>query len=72
MEAKLSPDAAYEGPVALFRADLAAAPALAPLRRDRRYLELMKSSGLYTAWRDSGEWPDFCKDAALGYRCDAP
>jgi adenylate cyclase len=72
METKLSPDAAYEGPLALFRADLAAAPALAPLRRDRRYLELMKTSGLYTAWRDSGEWPDFCTDASLTYRCDAP
>lgn len=72
MDAKLSPDAAYEGPLALFRADLAAAPVLAPLRRDRRYLEMMKSSGLYAAWRDSGAWPDFCKDATLGYRCDAP
>ncbi len=70
--ATLSPDTVYEGPVALFRADLAAAPALAPLRRDRRYLDLMKTSGLYTAWRDSGEWPDFCADAALTYRCDAP
>ncbi|MBL8557799.1 MAG: hypothetical protein JNM47_03715 [Hyphomonadaceae bacterium] len=69
--ASLSLDTAYEGPVALFRADLAAAPALAGLRRDRRYLEMMKTSGLYTAWRESGEWPDFCADPALGYRCDA-
>lgn len=71
-DAALSPDAAYEGPLALFRADLAAAPALASLRRDRRYLDLMKSSGLYAAWRESGEWPDFCADPALAYRCNAP
>jgi len=31
----------------------------------------MKTSGLYAAWRESGEWPDFCKDAALAYRCRA-
>lgn len=66
----LSPDTAYEGPIALFRADLAAAPALASLRRDRRYLDLMKSSGLHAAWRDSNEWPDFCTDASLTYRCE--
>lgn len=65
----LSPDAAYEGPLALFRADLAAAPALARLRHDRRYMSLMASSGLRTAWRESEDWPDFCGEAGLPYRC---
>ncbi len=65
----LSPDAAYEGPLALFRADLAAAPALARLRRDRRYMDLMDSSGLRTAWRESDAWPDFCGEVGLPYKC---
>jgi len=65
----LSQDAAYEGPLALFRADLAAAPALVRLRRDPRYMELMDSSGLRTAWRESEDWPDFCKDAGMSYTC---
>jgi hypothetical protein len=68
-EGALSPDAAYEGPLALFRADLAAAPALGRLRRDQRYMDLMDSSGLRTAWRESGEWPDFCGEVGLPYRC---
>jgi TolB-like protein/Tfp pilus assembly protein PilF len=68
-ETALSADAAYEAPIALFRADLAAAPALSRLRRDPRYLNLMKSSRLYEAWRDSGDWPDFCRDGALPYKC---
>jgi hypothetical protein len=63
-------DSGYEAPLVLFRADLAAAPALARLRRDRRYLALMDSSGLLDAWRDSGAWPDFCKDAGMPYRCE--
>lgn len=65
----LSQDAAYAGPLALFRADLAAAPALVRLRRDRRYMDLMDSSGLRAAWRESEDWPDFCKDTGMSYTC---
>lgn len=65
----LTEDSAYERPLALFRADLAAAPALSRLRRDPRYLDLMKSSRLYDAWAESGQWPDFCNEGGLPYRC---
>jgi hypothetical protein len=41
------------------------------LRADARFMPLMRDLGLLRHWRLSGRWPDFCRDPALPYRCDA-
>lgn len=47
------------------------APQAAPMRADPRFMLLMRDSGLLQFWRDSGNWPDFCADPGLPYRCEA-
>ena len=47
------------------------APAAAPMRRDPRFLPLMKKLGLLDYWRSSGHWPDFCAEPGLPYDCKA-
>lgn len=32
-----------------------------PMRRDHRFVELVKRLGLLGYWRSSGHWPDFCE-----------
>jgi hypothetical protein len=43
----------------------------APLRRDRRFLNVVTHWGLLDYWRQSGKWPDFCSDPQLTYDCRA-
>ena len=42
---------------------------MAPLRRDPRFLQLSDRLGLLALWRQTGRWPDFCRDPTLPYRC---
>lgn len=50
---------------------VAYAPVAAPLRADARFMPLMKEIGLLAYWRESGQWPDFCRDPSLPYDCQA-
>lgn len=43
----------------------------AALRRDHRFMPMMRDIGLLQYWRDSGHWPDFCNEPGLPYRCEA-
>ncbi|HEY2749937.1 winged helix-turn-helix domain-containing protein [Phenylobacterium sp.] len=36
-------------------------PATAPLREDRRFVDLARTLGLLDYWRSSARWPDFCE-----------
>jgi hypothetical protein len=47
------------------------APQTRALRRDERFMPLMRDLGLLRHWRLSGRWPDFCRDPSLPYQCDA-
>ena len=42
---------------------------LRPLRADRRFMTIAKQQGLYTIWRETGLWPDFCHDHSVHYDC---
>ncbi len=41
------------------------------LRRDVRFMNLMKRRGLVAYWTETGKWPDFCADPDLPYDCKA-
>ncbi len=41
------------------------------LRRDVRFMGLMKRRGLVAYWKETGKWPDFCADPSLPYDCQA-
>lgn len=41
------------------------------MRRDKRFMELMRRRGLVAYWRESGKWPDFCADPGLLYDCQS-
>mgnify|MGYP002623612055 CR=1 FL=1 len=47
------------------------APQTRAMRRDPRFMPLMQDLGLLRHWRLSGQWPDFCREPGLPYRCDA-
>jgi adenylate cyclase len=47
------------------------APQTRALRRDARFMPLMRDLGLLRHWRLSGRWPDFCRDPSLPYQCEA-
>jgi class 3 adenylate cyclase/TolB-like protein len=40
------------------------------MRRDARFIPLANDLGLVAYWRLSGNWPDFCREADLPYRCE--
>ena len=45
-------------------------PVLAPVRSTSEFAELVTEMGLVDAWRDAGDWGDFCApDGAGGVRC---
>jgi len=46
------------------------APQTRALRRDARFMPLMRDLGLLRHWRLSGRWPDFCRDPSLPYQCE--
>ena len=46
-----------------------AMPPWTNLRRDRRYMDLVKDTGLIQFWRESQRWPDHCLDPDLPYDC---
>lgn len=41
------------------------------LRRDPRFMDLIKDMELIPYWRETGRWPDFCAEADLPYDCQA-
>jgi DNA-binding winged helix-turn-helix (wHTH) protein len=43
----------------------------APMRRDRRFMDLAGKLGLAGYWRTSGRWPEFCAEPGLPYDCKA-
>ncbi len=45
--------------------------AATPMRRDPRFMDLMKRLGIAGYWRQSGKWPDFCAEPGLPYVCKA-
>lgn len=60
---RFPPDAIANGSYILFR------PALAEVRRDRRFMQVANRIGLVDFWRESGRWPDFCGEPTLPYDC---
>lgn len=44
-------------------------PALDDVRRDPRMMQVARRIGLLGYWSESGQWPDFCSDQTLPYRC---
>ncbi|RIX31510.1 hypothetical protein D3M59_00295 [Sphingomonas edaphi] len=44
-------------------------PALQDIRRDPRMMQVARRIGLMQYWIASGEWPDFCSERGLRYRC---
>lgn len=46
-------------------------PPWANLRRDPRFMTLIKEFGLIQYWRETGVWPDFCAEPDLPYDCEA-
>lgn len=46
-------------------------PPAAPLRADRRFMQLAKRLGLVAYWRKTDRWPDFCREPGLPYNCRA-
>ena len=57
------PEQIADGSYILFR------PALAEVRRDRRFMQVAKRIGLIEYWRTSGNWPDFCSEPNFPYDC---
>jgi hypothetical protein len=44
-------------------------PALKNFRRDPRMIVVAKRIGLLDHWRQSGKWPDFCREPDMPYDC---
>lgn len=42
-----------------------------PILRDPRFIGVASRMGLLAYWRQTGIWPDFCRDPDLGYNCQA-
>jgi hypothetical protein len=40
------------------------------MRRDPRFMDLIKDTGLIQYWRETGRWPDFCRERDLPYDCE--
>ncbi len=40
------------------------------LRRDPRFMTLIRDTGLIQYWRETGRWPDFCGERDLPYDCE--
>lgn len=44
-------------------------PEMKPVRQDRRFMPLAERLGLLSYWRQTSQWPDFCRDPDLAYTC---
>jgi tetratricopeptide (TPR) repeat protein len=42
-----------------------------PILRDARFIGVADRIGLLAYWRQTGIWPDFCRDPELSYNCQA-
>ncbi|MGD9965611.1 MAG: adenylate/guanylate cyclase domain-containing protein [Hyphomonadaceae bacterium] len=45
-------------------------PSWRNVRRDLRFMDLIKDTGLIQYWRETGRWPDFCAERDLPYSCE--
>jgi adenylate cyclase len=68
-------DASYEMAEGMLRANYGAGGMFLPpwrnLRRDPRFMALIKDTPLIPYWRQTGRWPDFCNERDLPYDCEA-
>jgi hypothetical protein len=46
-------------------------PPFEAMRRDRRFMAMLRDTGLLQYWRETGRWPDFCASRGLPYECAA-
>ncbi len=46
-------------------------PSWENVRRDPRFMDLIKDTGLIQYWRETGVWADFCREPDLPYDCEA-
>ncbi len=46
-------------------------PSWENVRREARFMDLIKDTGLIQYWRETGVWADFCRDPDLPYDCEA-
>jgi class 3 adenylate cyclase/TolB-like protein len=44
-------------------------PMTASMRRDPRFMPLMRRAGLLQYWLETDRWPEFCEEASLPYDC---
>ena len=52
-----------------YDADYPFRPHMRPMLADPRFMDVAHRIGILTAWRKSGDWPDFCNDPKLPYHC---
>jgi adenylate cyclase len=45
-------------------------PSWGNVRRDPRFLDMIRDTGLIQYWRETGRWPDFCAEPDLPYNCE--
>jgi adenylate cyclase len=45
-------------------------PSWSNVRRDPRFMDLIRETGLIQYWRETGRWPDFCSERDLPYNCE--
>lgn len=42
-----------------------------PILRDPRFMDVANRIGMLAYWKQTGNWPDFCRDPQLRYNCQA-
>jgi TolB-like protein/Tfp pilus assembly protein PilF len=45
-------------------------PAATPMRRDPRFIAVMREAGLVAHWLETDRWPDFCVTEQIPYDCE--
>jgi tetratricopeptide (TPR) repeat protein len=45
-------------------------PSWSNVRRDPRFMDMIRDTGLIQYWRETGRWPDFCAEPDLPYDCE--
>ncbi|MGD9980187.1 MAG: hypothetical protein AB7H66_01620 [Hyphomonadaceae bacterium] len=68
-------DASFEIAEGMVRANYGTSSYFLPpwrnLRRDPRFMTLIRDTGLIQYWRETGRWPDFCRERDMPYNCEA-